>query len=70
MKTLQDQLKAINETLGDVKVRSAGYVMPFGKHKGKDLSDIPLFYITWVITNIIDDNELINQCELEIERRN
>jgi len=70
MKSVNDQINSINKTLGDVRSGSAGFIMPFGKHKGKDLSDIPLYYIRWLTMNVFDDYVLVEQCEQEIERRN
>jgi hypothetical protein len=30
--------------------------MPFGKHEGKLLSDVPLDYVDWLLTRDIDDD--------------
>ena len=49
--------------------QSSGMIMPFGKHKGKPLEDIPLDYIEWSLENLDDlrpslREELENQVEL------
>lgn len=33
---------------------AAGFIMPFGKHKGKALADCPEDYIRWVAENLTD----------------
>jgi hypothetical protein len=44
--------------------------MPFGKHKGEDLTDIPIHYLKWIeeldLQNNFDLRSAINH---EIERR-
>lgn len=30
--------------------------MPFGKHKGKDIEDIPSDYLKWVAENVDDED--------------
>lgn len=38
--------------------------MPFGKHKGEDLEDIPLSYLRWVLRNVyLWDDELRSDME-------
>lgn len=44
--------------------------MPFGKHKGTELEDLPKEYIEWVLTNVENLNwrleeELQNQLALK-----
>lgn len=39
------------------------YVMPFGKHKGKRLCDIPMDYIKWLVENNVVKGGLMNLCK-------
>ena len=66
----KSQSEQVDSIKNIMKAGSSGFVMPFGKHKGKDLSDIPLFYVRWLILNVFDDDVLVEECEKEIERRN
>ncbi len=43
-------------------------IMPFGKHKGKYLREVPKDYIEWAITNIKDD-ALASMFSIELQRR-
>ncbi len=59
------QVGTIDPTSSPAKMK-----MPFGKHKGKALADIPVDYIEWFLTNI--DNlredlaeEMKNQIDLK-----
>jgi uncharacterized protein (DUF3820 family) len=46
-------------------------IMPFGKHQGRELTDVPYEYLVWVRTNIpLKSKKLkteIEWCILEIE---
>lgn len=44
----------------------SGIRMPFGKHKGEMVDDLPLDYIEWLLTNI--DN-LREELKAELERQ-
>lgn len=46
--TIEDIMKKINTK----KENLVDYTMPFGKHKGKKLSEIPLAYRNWLLVNI------------------
>ncbi len=37
--------------------------MPFGKHEGEELEDIPSGYLKWALEEFEDDDELIDLCE-------
>ena len=43
--------------------------MPFGKHKGEDLTDVPLDYLKWAEENLQIDILLRREINHEIERR-
>lgn len=40
-------------------------VIPFGKHKGKELNDVPTDYLMWVLANCTNINVILRN---EIER--
>ena len=42
--------------------------MPFGKHKGKYLMNIPDEYIQWAITNL-EDRATAEMMSIELQRR-
>ena len=62
---IEEQLKKLKDIMGPVK---SGRTMPFGKHKGDDLSDIPINYLRWLLTTNID-LELTADIEDEINRK-
>lgn len=43
-------------------------IIPFGKHKGKYLKDVPDDYIKWAIMNI-EDTVLASMFSIELQRR-
>jgi uncharacterized protein (DUF3820 family) len=43
--------------------------MPFGKHKGEDLEDIPTSYLQWVAENVEGREALITEVELQLTMR-
>ena len=42
--------------------------MPFGKHKGEEIEDIPSDYLKWVAENI-DDEEIYRAADEEYQWR-
>lgn len=44
------------------------FVMPFGKHKGDQLQNIPLDYLHWGVSNLSDE-KLRNRFAAEVHRR-
>ena len=42
--------------------------MPIGKYKGKDMSDIPEYYLEWVLKNMKRE-EVLEETEKELQRR-
>ena len=47
------------------------YLMPFGKHEGKEIGDVPGDYLTWLSANadLEDDAQFAVECELDRRRR-
>lgn len=43
--------------------------MPFGKHKGEDLEDLPTGYLQWLAENVEGRAELVREAELQITLR-
>lgn len=43
-------------------------IMPFGKHKGADIEDLPSGYLKWVAENV-DDEELAEAADAEYRWR-
>ena len=49
---------------------AGGWTMPFGKHRGEPLGDIPLDYLDWVLENCELRSERLREAiEEEVERR-
>lgn len=67
MSSPETQLEAIARIMGNQK-RKTGIIIKFGKHKGQDISDVPSSYLRWIISELPDD-ELIEQAEIELDRR-
>ncbi len=44
-------------------------VMPFGKHKGSPIADLPHAYLEWVLENLKLRGSLLRALESEYERR-
>lgn len=44
--------------------------MPWGKHKGKKLSEVPLKYLEWILKENEERMKLFEEIEEEINRRN
>lgn len=42
-------------------------IMPFGKHKGEDISDIPRDYLDWVVGELEDEIDKKQKLLDEIE---
>lgn len=42
--------------------------MPFGKHRGKDIEDIPSSYLRWLSLNC-DDEEIAENADEEYQHR-
>lgn len=47
----------------DEYLTALGYVMPFGMHKGKRLSDVPIDYIKWA-SEKLDAGEAKRKCKM------
>ena len=45
------------------------FVMPFGRHKGKAIKDLPDDYLAWMLENADLKNNLRRHLEAEFERR-
>lgn len=43
-------------------------IMPFGKHKGTSITEIPISYLQWAVKNL-DSPELVAALEKELEMR-
>jgi uncharacterized protein (DUF3820 family) len=44
-------------------------VMPFGKHKGAPIGELPGDYLNWVLENLVLKGSLLRALEAEFERR-
>lgn len=44
-------------------------LMPFGKHKGEDLADLPLDYLRWLCENVSGNDDLIQEAENQLAMR-
>ena len=48
------------------------FIMPFGKHKGEPLTDIPRSYLEWILEQeggIMDNNDFMDAIEYELAVR-
>lgn len=43
--------------------------MPFGKHRGEELEDLPTHYLLWIAENITDNTALVNEAEEQLTLR-
>jgi len=43
--------------------------MPWGLHKGNQIRFIPDDYLEWVVDNIENDDEIVEACEDELNKR-
>ncbi len=43
--------------------------MPFGKYKGIDIENIPSSYLLWVAENVINNSEIVAECNKEWQYR-
>jgi len=48
---------------------SAGQAMPFGKFKGQLISELPDWYMEWIVANMVLREPLASAINNEIERR-
>ena len=49
--------------------RARRVTIPFGKHKGKRLEDIPGGYLRWAAENVQSPKWLVDAVKVEVERR-
>jgi len=43
--------------------------MPFGKHKGEQIEDLPTDYLVWMVENLTDKPELADEAENQLKMR-
>lgn len=44
-------------------------VMPFGKHKGRIIEELPSSYLRWLAENLEDEDEVVEAAEAEYNYR-
>ncbi len=66
---METEIEKIQRIMGKKESNnSSGFLMPFGKFAGRDLSDIRTSYLHWTLQQELDQ-ELIEAIESELERR-
>lgn len=45
------------------------FVMPFGKHRGEDIADLPTDYLNWMVENLDNKPELVREAENQLAMR-
>jgi uncharacterized protein (DUF3820 family) len=43
--------------------------MPFGKHRGEEVEDLPSDYLTWCLENIKGNEQLIAEMQSQLDAR-
>ena len=52
------------------RLKTEGFVMPFGKYKGTPIADLPVHYLQWALENMEHlDTRLRNEMENELALR-
>jgi len=44
-------------------------IMKFGKHKGKNIKEVPSAYLAWVVEKLDQDDEVVKSARDELKRR-
>ncbi len=57
------------QTRQDILVSQVSWIMPFGKHRGKQICQVPIDYLRY-IRSISNNLQTVSRCADEISRRN
>ena len=49
--------------------KSTPRYMPFGKHKGEPIEDLPTEYLVWLADNLTDKPDLVAEAERQLQMR-
>ena len=66
MKTKAEQVDIIKSILG--KKESDEYIFRFGEYNGKPISEVPVYYLNWVVKNV-SSGMAASQAEIELDKR-
>ena len=66
VKSNEEQIAILARLMGS-KGKSV-YTMPFGRHEGEDITEIPIAYLKWLFNRDIAD-EMVEAISKEIKRR-